>query len=167
MFFFFSPFFFGLGASLVVQTVKSLPAMQEALGSIPGSGRSPEEGNGNPLQYSCLENPMDQKKKKQTEPGGLQSLGHKESDITERTRRGLKALPCHWRLCGFRALRRPVWLTLPMRLSRQEYWSGLPWPSPGDLPNPGIKPRSPALQADALPSGPPGKSSPQKESQFG
>ena len=52
------------------------------------------------------------KKKKQTEPGGLQSLGHKESDITERTRRGLKALPCHWRLCGFRALRRPVWLTL-------------------------------------------------------
>ena len=48
----------------------------------------------------------------QTEPGGLQSLGHKESDITERTRRGLKALPCHWRLCGFRALRRPVWLTL-------------------------------------------------------
>ena len=36
--------------------------------------------------------------------------------------------------------------------SRQEYWSGLPFPSPGDLSNPGIKPRSPALQADALPS---------------
>ena len=34
--------------------------------------------------------------------------------------------------------------------SRQEYWSGLPFPSPGDLPNPGIKPRSPALQADIL-----------------
>ena len=35
--------------------------------------------------------------------------------------------------------------------SKQEYWSGLPFPSPGDLPNPGIEPRSPALQADALP----------------
>ena len=41
--------------------------------------------------------------------------------------------------------------------SRQEYWSGLPFPSPGDLPDPGIKPRSPALQADSLPSEPSGK----------
>ena len=39
--------------------------------------------------------------------------------------------------------------------SRQEYWSGLPFPSPGDLPNPGIEPRSPALEADALTSEPP------------
>ena len=66
-------------ASLVAQTVKSLSAMRETwggeeavglsgkesacsagdAGSIPGSGRSPGEGNGNPLQYSCLENPMD------------------------------------------------------------------------------------------------------------
>ena len=46
---------------------------------------------------------------------------------------------------------------LSMEFSRQEYWSGLPFPSPGDLPDPGIKPRSPALQADALPSEPPGK----------
>ena len=44
-----------------------------------------------------------------------------------------------------------------MGFSRQEYWSGLPFPSPGDLPDPGIEPRSPALQADALPSEPPGK----------
>ena len=43
--------------------------------------------------------------------------------------------------------------------SRQEYWTGLPFPSPGDLPDPGIEPRSPALQADALPSEPPGKPS--------
>ena len=43
-----------------------------------------------------------------------------------------------------------------MEFSRQEYWSGLPFPSPGDLPDPEIKPRSPALQADALPSEPPG-----------
>ena len=43
-----------------------------------------------------------------------------------------------------------------MEFSRQEYWSGLPFPSPGDLHNPGIEPGSPALQADALPSEPPG-----------
>ena len=41
--------------------------------------------------------------------------------------------------------------------SRQEYWSGLPFPSPGDLPDPGIKPGSPALDADTLTSEPPGK----------
>ena len=44
-----------------------------------------------------------------------------------------------------------------MGFSRQEYWSGLPFPSPGDLPNPGIEPRSPALWAEALTSEPPGK----------
>ena len=44
-----------------------------------------------------------------------------------------------------------------MGLSRQEYWSGLPFPSPGDLPDPGIEPRSPTFQADALTSEPPGK----------
>ena len=42
-----------------------------------------------------------------------------------------------------------------MEFSRQEYWSGLPFPSPGALPNPGIEPGSPALQADTLPSEPP------------
>ena len=44
-----------------------------------------------------------------------------------------------------------------MGFSRQEYWSGLLFPSPGDLPNPGIKPRSPTLQADSLTSEPPRK----------
>ena len=44
-----------------------------------------------------------------------------------------------------------------MGFFRQEYWSGLPFPSPVDLPNPGIEPGSPALKADALPSKPPGK----------
>ena len=44
--------------SLVAQMVKHLSTMWEQ-GSIPGSGRSPGEGNGNPLQYYCLENPMD------------------------------------------------------------------------------------------------------------
>ena len=40
--------------------------------------------------------------------------------------------------------------SLSMGFSRQEYWSGLPFPSPGDLPDPGIEPGSPALEADAL-----------------
>ena len=44
-----------------------------------------------------------------------------------------------------------------MGFSRHEYWSGLPFPSPGDLPDPVIQPRSPALQADALTAEPPGE----------
>ena len=48
---------------------------------------------------------------------------------------------------------------LSMVFVRQEYGSGLPFPSPGDLPNPGIEPGSPALQADSLASEPPGKKS--------
>ena len=47
--------------------------------------------------------------------------------------------------------------SLSMGFFRQEYWSGLPFPSPGDLPDPGIEPGSPALQADTLTSEPPGK----------
>ena len=50
-----------------------------------------------------------------------------------------------------------------MGFSRQECWSGLPFPSPGDLPDPGIEPRSPALQADTLPSEPPGMGGKQKD----
>ena len=46
---------------------------------------------------------------------------------------------------------------LPMGFSRQGYWSGLPCPSPGDLPDPGVAPGSPAWQADSLPSEPPVK----------
>ena len=48
---------------------------------------------------------------------------------------------------------------LSMEFSRPEYGSGQPFPSLGDLPNPGIKPRSPALQADSLPDEPPRKPS--------
>ena len=50
----------------------------------------------------------------------------------------------------------PPGSSLSMGFSRQEYWSGLPFPSPGDLPNPGIEPMSPALQADAFTAEPPG-----------
>ena len=65
------PFIIKFGASLVAQSVKNLPATQETVcnsedaGSIPGSERSTGEGNGNPLQYSCLGNSMDR------EPGRL------------------------------------------------------------------------------------------------
>ena len=51
---------------------------------------------------------------------------------------------------------------LSMVFSRQEYWSGLPFPTSGDLPNPGIKPGSPALQANSLPVELPGNQTPTK-----
>ena len=53
----------------MAQTVKHMPTMRGTQNSIPGSGRSPGEGNGTPLQYSCLENPW------MEEPGRLQSMG--------------------------------------------------------------------------------------------
>ena len=53
-----------------------------------------------------------------------------------------------------------------MKFSRQEYWSGLPFPPPGCLPDPGIEPGSPALQADTSPSEPPGKPKTRKEAPF-
>ena len=49
------------------------------------------------------------------------------------------------------------WTIQSMEFSRPEYWSGQPFPSPGDLPNPGIKPRSSTLQVDSLPAEPQGK----------
>ena len=55
---------------------------------------------------------------------------------------------------------------LSMEFSRQEYWSELPFPSPGYLPDPGIEPRSPALQVDSLPSEPPGYSSEQSPTEW-
>ena len=57
-------------------------------------------------------------------------------------------------LCNSMDCRQPRQTPLSMEFSRQEYWSGLPFPSPGDLPDPGIEPMSlvpPALQADSLP----------------
>ena len=65
-------------ASLVAQTVKHPPAVQETPDSVPGSGRSSGEGNGNPLQYSYLENSMDR--------GAWRATIHgvTESDKTER-----------------------------------------------------------------------------------
>ena len=59
-----------------------------------------------------------------------------------------------WLFVAPRPVGRPA--PLSMGFSRPVYWSGLPFPSPGDLPNSGIKPGSPALQADSLPPEPPG-----------
>ena len=56
--------------------------------------------------------------------------------------------------------------SLSVGFSRQEYWSGLPFPSPGDLPNPGTEPRSPTLQADSLPAEPQGKTDKHKFSLY-
>ena len=97
------------------------------------------EGNGNPLQCSCLENPRD---------GGTwwaSIYGVAQS------RTPLKRLSSS----NIRTVAHQA--SLSMGFSRQEYRSGLPFPSPGDFPNPGIKPRSPEMQVDCLPSEPPGK----------
>ena len=56
--------------------------------------------------------------------------------------------------------------SLSMGFARQEHWSGLPFPSPGDRPDPGIKHRYPALQADILSTEPPGKPHGQQESSY-
>ena len=112
------------------------------LGSIPGLGRSPGEGKGYPLQYSGLENSMNSM--------GLQRVGHDWATFTS-------TVPCVW-VCshasvvsGFATL----WTAAhqasqSMGLSKQDYWSGFPCSSPGDLPDPGIEPSFPLLQADSL-----------------
>ena len=64
-----------LSASLVAQSLKCLPANAGDLGLIPGSGRSPGEGNDNPLLYSCLENPVD-RRPGELQPTGSQRVGH-------------------------------------------------------------------------------------------
>ena len=68
---------------------------------------------------------------------------------------------CAWSFSHIRLSATPwtvaAGLLCPWEFSRQEYWSSLPWPPPGDFPNPEIEPRSPTLQADSLPSQPSGK----------
>ena len=95
------------------------------MGSVSGLGRSPREIHGNPLQYSCLENPMDR--------GAWQATGHKvQYMLSHFSRVWLFAAP--WII----AHQAP----LSMWFSRQEYWSGLPCPPPGDLADPGTEPES-------------------------
>ena len=101
--------------------------------------------------------------------GAWQATVHEvtESDMTEATWRGHMHSAASYMevwcvICsGVSRLSATSWTvvcqaTLTMEFSRQEYWSDFPFPSQRDLPNPGIKPESPALQADSLPSEPPG-----------
>ena len=133
--------------------VKNLPANAgdaRDTSLIPSSGRDPGVGNSNPFRYSCLENSLDIGAWQATVYGITKShtrLSTHALEVKSLSRVRLFATPC---TAAYQA-------PLSMGFSRQEYWSGLPFPSPGDLPNPGIEPRSPALQADALPSEPPGK----------
>ena len=62
-----------------------------------------------------------------------------------------------WKLLSHVWLFVTPWTIQPINFSRPEYWCGFHFPSPGDLPNPGIKPRSPTLQADSLPAEEQGK----------
>ena len=121
--------------------VKNLPAnARDAgdLGSIPGSGRSPGEGNDNPFQYPCLGNPMDR--------GAWWATGH--GVAMSQTRLSAAAAASHFSRVRLFAT---LWTVahqapLSMGFPRQEYWSGLPFPPAGDLLDPGIKHVSPALQ---------------------
>ena len=108
------------------------------LGSIPGLERSSGGGHGNPLQCSCLENPLD---------GGacwaaVYEAAQSQTQLKQLSSSSSSSIYLHF--------------VESMEFSRPEYWSG-PFPSPGDLPNPGIEPRSPTLWADSLPAEPPGK----------
>ena len=135
------------------------------------------EGNGNPLQCSCLGNPRDWDglmgwwaavygvAQSQTRLKRLSS-----SSVWERERERERERECVC-VCSVASVMsgslQPHGVPPPppahpaplsMGFSQQEYWSGLPCPSPGDLPNPGIEPSSRALQADSLPLSPRGSS---------
>ena len=147
-------------ASLIAQLVKNLPAMQETQVRFLGQE--------DPLEKERLPTPA-------FWPGEFHRLcspwGHKESDRTERLNLCLDT--CFLSLVSFPLLF--LWSAPQSRLSlcdptdcsprgssvhgfsRQEDWTGLPFPSPGDLPDWGIEPGSPALQADASPPEPAGK----------
>ena len=86
------------------------------------------------------------------EPGELPYVGCAESDTTEMTS---VQFSCSVMSHSLRPMRYSPPGFSATESSEQEYWSGLPFPSPGDLPDPGIEPGSPSLQAEALPSEPP------------
>ena len=134
--------------------------------TLTGLGRSPGGGYGNPFQYSCLENPMDRGAwqstvhrvtKSQTPWSYLacrcaswgsikyinQVKGHNVKSLQWKLGLGIWSLSC-LTLCDPMYYQAPPSMGFPM----QEYWNGLPFPSPADLPNPGIKPESSALLAD-------------------
>ena len=122
---------------------------------------STREGNGKPLQYSCLENLVNNMKRQKDRPlrdelpglvGAQYATGEEWRNNSRKNEEagggaGLVAQPCLTLVAPWTVARQAP---LSVGFSRQEYWSGLPFPSPGNLPDPGIEPRSPALQADSL-----------------
>ena len=135
--------------------VKNLPTNAGDMGSIPGLGRSLGRGHGNSFQYSCLEYPMDRGAWRATVHRVAKRFGWIPSLFTWNYHSIVNQL---WVLSCFSH----VWLfatlwtvasqaPLSMGFSRQEYRSGLLCPTPGDLPDSGIQPGSPTLQADSLP----------------
>ena len=91
-------FYFWSPASLVTQMVKNLPAMQGDLSVIPGSGRSPREGNGNPLQCSCLENPLDRGAWRAAVHGvaNSQTWQSNQTHTHTHTHTRTHLIACHW-----------------------------------------------------------------------
>ena len=93
-------------------------------------------------------------------PGTFSNLQIMRVDMTARTSKVHKELEVKVKSLSPVRLFATPWTIVPqappsMEFFRQEYWSGLPFPPPGDLPDPGIEPGSPVLQADALSSEPP------------
>ena len=160
--------------ALVVKNPPANAGDVRNVGLIPGSRRSPGEVNGNPLQYSCLENPMyrgawqatvHRVPKSQTWLG--EHIPSYKGGPSLRTTSSLKALLRAHILCLVtQHLSDSVWPHRPWPIrhlcpwnSPGKYWSELPCLPRGDLSNPGMEPRFPALQADSLLSEPPEKPS--------
>ena len=144
-------------------------------GSVPGLERFPGEGNGNPIQsFSCLGNPMDRGAWRATVHGVAKSwtgLGTHTLKIQwakqipqNHPNEELQNFNLVWSAntvvvhCTHSRVRSHVWLfakpwavahqaPLSMQFSQQEYWSGLPFPTPGDIPDPKIEPKSPVSSA--------------------
>ena len=156
---------------------KAYACSAELTGSTPGLGRSTGEGNCNPLQYTCLENSKDRGAWPATVHGVAKSwtwLRPFRTNTQKRCPFHYRGLECKsrksrntWKWSEMKSLSLARLFVTPWIVAyqappsigffRQEYWSGLPFPSPGNLPNPGIEPRSPTLEADTLTSEPTGK----------
>ena len=144
------------------------------LSLIPGSGRSPGEGKGYPLLYSswgCKESDTTERLSLSVRyqfrevTSAWKPDNHPFYPFSQKVTKGLFHFPPRIQspcvglcliaqscptLCDSQGLQ-PARLLCPWGLSRQEYWSGLSFPSPGDLPNAEIEPSCPALQANSLP----------------
>ena len=129
-------------------------------GQIPRWGRPPGEGNGNPLQYSCLETPVDR--------GAWRAAVHRVAQSWTRLKQLNSSTHIYYTesesvshsVMSDSAIAQTIASQAPlsMEFSRQEYWNGLPFLYSGGLSDPGIEPGSPALQADSLLSEPARKS---------